>query len=223
MAKRKSTKQAVQNEVKKVVRRQLGRRGGILGLLFVAILFLIGIFNPELRDRIADQIGVSNGTITTEDDKPLPSTKKSPLKEGVWPVVHVADGDTIDVQDDRGTTHRIRLVGADTPEVHRSSKWPHDEPEPFGPEASAFTKTVIQQAGGQVRVAFDGDQIDRYDRNLAMIYVETDQGEVCLNEALIRQGLAKAQTQYRFSKGAKERFRQAEEEAQQARRNLWSR
>jgi len=34
--------------------------------------------------------------------------------------------------------------------------------------------------------------------------------------------LARAQLQYRFSKGAKDVFRQAEAEAKAAKRNLWS-
>ncbi len=215
--KKRAVPKAVQNAVKGVVRRQIRRRGG-LGMILLLIVFVaVGLFNPELRDKIAEQLNVpfsmsANGT------RPLPSKTKSPLKEGVWPAVHIVDGDTLDIQDDQGVKHRVRLIGANTPETVK----PNSPVEPFGPEASAFTKRIIEEAGGKVRVAFDGDQVDRYDRNLAMIYVQTPRGEVWLNKMLIHEGLARAQLQYRFSKGAKEAFRVAEEEAKRARKNIWS-
>lgn len=211
------SKRTLKKEIEKGVKRQLRRRGGIGAVLMVLVLFVIGLFNPELRDKVARQVDTI-GNILSGDNEPLSSRKKSPLKEGVWSVVHIADGDTLDVKDDTGAKHRIRLIGANTPEIVK----PNHPVEPYGPEASEFTKRVIQEAGGRVRVAFDGDQIDRYDRNLAMIYVSLPEGEFCLNELLIRQGLARAELQYRFSKGAKDRFRHAEEEAQTARRNIWS-
>ena len=188
-------------------RRPLYRGLGAAAVLIV--LSLIGLINPELRDKLLQR-----------DAGPLPAgSKQSPLREGVWPVVHIADGDTLDIQDDEGAKHRIRLIGADTPEVVK----PNSPVEPFGPEASAYTKKVIADCGSQVRIAFDGDQIDRYGRNLAMVYLQTSEGEVLLNELLIREGLARAQTQYRFSKAMKDRFTAAEEAAQAEKRNIWSR
>ena len=190
------------------------RRGGLSAFLLLLVVAALGFFLPELHDWIPIEqiVGVEK-----KDASPLPSTKKSPLREGVWPVVHVVDGDTLDVLDDNNVKHRIRLIGANTPETVK----PNSPVEPFGPEASAFTKQLIQDAGSRVRVAFDGDQVDRYDRNLAMIYLQTAQGEICLNECLIREGLAKAQLQYRYSKGAKERFQNAEAQAKAERKNLW--
>ena len=186
--------------------RPLTRGLGAVAILLV--LFLIGLVDPEFRDKLLQR------------DGPLPAgSKQSPLREGVWPVVNVVDGDTLDVQDDEGTKHRIRLVGADTPEVVH----PNKPAEPFGPEASKFTKEMIANGGNRVRVAFDGDQIDRYGRNLAMIYVQTAGGEELLNELLIRHGLARAQTQYRYSKAMKDRFRAAEDAAKAEKRNIWSR
>ncbi len=182
---------------------------GLGAVAVLIILFVLGLVNPELRDKLLQK-----------DDAPLPASgsKQSPLREGVWAVVHIADGDTLDVQDDEGSKHRIRLIGANTPEVVK----PNSPVEPFGPEASAFTKKVIADNGSRVRIAFDGDQIDRYGRNLAMVYLQTADGEILLNELLIRQGLAKAELQYRFSKGMKERFRVAEDAAKAEKRNMWS-
>jgi len=83
---------------------------------------------------------------------------QSPLREGVWQVAFVVDGDTLDILDEEGAKHRIRLVGADTPEVVKQNH----PVEPFGPEASAYTKKAIADCGGRVSVAFDGDQTDQY-------------------------------------------------------------
>lgn len=215
----RSPKNTLKNEVKREVRYRIRRRGGMLGIIAMIALAIIGFFSPELRDKAAEVVKpyVRNAPIYDNDPLP-PSQQRSPLQEGIWPVVHVADGDTLDVQDSNGNRHRIRLIGADTPEVVK----PNHPIEPFGPEASAFTKDMIKAAGSRVRVAFDGDQVDRYGRNLGMIYLQMPGDELFLNELLIREGLARATLQYRFSKGAKERFRKAEEEARSKKKGIWS-
>jgi micrococcal nuclease len=215
----KKLKRTVPNQVKKMIRREVRRRGGYGMILLIVVLFLIGLFNPKLRDQISAKVGdFIPTTISSHDNQPLPSPKQSPLKEGIWLVVHIADGDTLDVVDSNDIKHRIRLIGADTPETVK----PNTPEQPFGREASNFTKQMIARNGNRVRVAFDGDQVDRYGRNLAMIYVQTPQGEMWLNELLIREGLARAQLQYRFSKGAKTRLQIAENEARIAQRKIWS-
>ena len=44
-----------------------------------------------------------------------------------------------------------------------------------------------------------------------------------LNEELIREGFSRAQLQYPYSNAMKRRFRDAETDARDARRGLWSR
>jgi micrococcal nuclease len=212
----RKTKTAVQNLAKRIVRSEIRRRGGCGAIFLVIVLALIGLVNPEWRDKIANIAAALPGI--QNENAPLPSKKQSPLKEGIWQVVHISDGDTLDVRDDEGVTHRVRLIGADTPETVK----PNSPVQPFGQEASAFTKNVITKTGGKVRIAFDGDQIDKYGRNLAMVYLQTPKGEIWLNELLIREGLARALLQYRFSKGAKSRLQAAENQAKAARRNIWS-
>jgi endonuclease YncB( thermonuclease family) len=192
------------------------RRG--ISAIIVVVLFLLGLVNADLRNQVAEALNLPT---ISDPNKPLPSKTKAPLEEGIWDVVHVVDGDTIDVSDssDKSKKYRIRFIGMDTPET----KHPTKPVEPFGPEASDFTKRKIAEANNQVRLAFDGDQIDKYGRTLAMVYLPMPDGsEIWLNELLLREGLARAQLQYRFSKGAKEKFRLAEEEAKAAKRNLWS-
>ncbi|MDR2756063.1 MAG: thermonuclease family protein [Planctomycetaceae bacterium] len=215
----KRSKQSVQNQIKKIIQHKIRQYGGYGVILLFTVLLVIGFFNPDLRDRIAAKLENSFPTAgSARNNQPLTSKKQSPLKEGIWTVVHVVDGDTLDVVDDNGAKYRIRLIGADTPETVK----PNTPVQPFGHEASNFTKLVITQSGNRVRVAFDGDQVDQYGRNLAMIYLQTPQGEIWLNELLIREGLAKALLQYRFSKEAKKRLQTAENEAKKARRKIWS-
>jgi len=186
--------------------------------IIAVALILLGLVNADLRDQLAGALNIPG---VSDPNKPLPSKTKAPFEEGIWDVVRVVDGDTIVVGDskDKDKQYKIRFIGADTPETVK----PNTPVEPFGPEASAFTKRKIEEAKNRVRLAFDGDQIDKYGRSLAMVYLPMlDGSEVWLNELLIREGLAHAQLQYRFSKGAKDKFRQAEEEAKAAKKNLWS-
>jgi micrococcal nuclease len=91
--------------------------------------------------------------------------------EGV--VERVIDGDTIEL----ATGEHIRYLLVNTPEVH----------EPigcFGPEASEFNRTLVE--GKTVKLSYDAECTDRYDRLLA--YVEVDGRSV--NELLLTRGFA---------------------------------
>ena len=182
------------------------------------VLLLIGLVSSDVRNSVAKALeplfpGISSPYL------PLSSKVQGPLEEGIWIVANVVDGDTLRVIDSAGTKYYVRLIGADTPETVK----PNTPIEPYGIEASAFTKQKIAESGNRVRLAFDGEQIDKYGRSLAMVYLQMpDNKEVWLNELLIREGLARAQLQYRYSKGAKDAFQRAETEAKNAKRNLWS-
>ena len=130
------------------------------------------------------------------------------LEEGVYQVERVVDGDTLVLTNGA----KVRLIGADTPETKR----PDYPVEPFGPEATRFTKDFV--AGGQVRLTFDGRRRDRYDRFLAHVWV----GDRMLEEELIRNGLARAITKYDYSQSTKDRYVALEAEARAAGRGMWS-
>ena len=134
----------------------------------------------------------------------LPET----LAEGVHQIERVVDGDTLLL----ASGARVRLIGVDCPETVK----PHHPVEPFGPEASAFTKSFV--AGGNVRLQFDRERIDRYDRFLAYVFV----GDAMLNEELLRAGLARVERRFHYSQSSKRQFDRAEEEARMARRGIWS-
>ena len=133
----------------------------------------------------------------------------SVIEAGTYHVARVIDGDTIKLAEGG---ERLRLIGADAPETVKPN-WPV---EPWGPEASQFTKRFL--AGGKVRLQFDGQRRDKYGRMLAYVWV----ADRMLNEELILAGLARAEPQYHYSQEMKSRFLRDEEEARAARRGIWS-
>ena len=137
-------------------------------------------------------------------------TGREVLTEGVHRVRRVVDGDTLLMQ----SGARVRLEGIDTPETVRE-----DYPvEPWGPEASAFSKEFVKQARGRVKLTFAGERLDNYGRYLAFAW----DGDQMLNEELVRAGLATARLGWNFSSTLKRRLRLAQEEAQRAKRGIWS-
>lgn len=87
-------------------------------------------------------------------------------------VKRVYDGDTILLQDDR----RVRYLGINAPEFQ----------EPFYLKAKRFNESVI--LGRQIRLEFDQERSDSYDRVLAYVYV----GDEMVNARLVQEGLAHA-------------------------------
>jgi endonuclease YncB( thermonuclease family) len=69
-------------------------------------------------------------------------------------VVHVVDGDTVDVQFDDGHTERIRAIGMDTPEVVD----PRRPVQCFGREASQHAHELLD--GQVVGVELDPSQVN---------------------------------------------------------------
>ena len=95
---------------------------------------------------------------------------------------------------------------------------PESPVEAWGPEASQFTKDFIERANHRVRLTFSLERKDRYDRFLAFVW----NGDVMLNEELVRAGLAQARLDYRYSGTMKQRLAKAQDEARRAGRGIWS-
>jgi micrococcal nuclease len=101
-------------------------------------------------------------------------------------VVYVTDGDTIGVEID-GTEERVRLIGIDTPET----KKPNTPIQCFGPEATAFTKSLLPE-GTALHVERDAEARDVYGRLLAYVYRSAD--GMFVNMEIISQGYARPLT-----------------------------
>jgi micrococcal nuclease len=127
-------------------------------------------------------------------------------------VERVVDGDTIEVNPTLSWTEDVRLLGVDTPETVD----PGEPVEPYGPEASAFTKQQLE--GERVTLILDQEKTDQYGRTLA--YVRISSQSETFNETLLKQGYAQlyvVSPNDRFEA----RFSQAQDHARQAQRGIW--
>lgn len=170
-------------------------RSQIFYVLFVAALILLGWWVEPM--------------LPTND-----VATKSPgaLDNGPYEVLRVVDGDTILLKRDR---LRVRLQGVDTPETVKE-----DTPvEDWGPEAAAYTKRFVSEAGNKVDITVDGEGVDQYGRHLAFVWHD---GRL-LNEELIGSGLARAKLAYDYSQRMKDRLSAAQDRARRERLGIWSR
>lgn len=104
------------------------------------------------------------------------------LPSDVASVIRVIDGDTV-VLRLQGTIETVRLIGIDTPETVHPTK----PVGCFGPEASAFTHSVLKPKT-QVRVQRDIEARDRYQRLLVYLYLIDG---TFINQELLRLGFAR--------------------------------
>ena len=137
-------------------------------------------------------------------------------EDGVFRVVYVVDGDTVDIDEPDGErpTTRVRLWGVDTPEAARPREG--RPAEPFAAEAEAFVRRVAQ--GQPVRLRLQSHEVrDRYGRLLA--YVQLPDGAV-LNERLISEGLGRCDG--RFPHQHLARYELIERQARVEKRGMWA-
>jgi micrococcal nuclease len=152
---------------------------------------------------------LAGGPATSADQTAAPPQHRgappSPASE-LRRVRQVIDGDTLTVSG-IGT---VRLIGVDAPEKTGGYR----EPEPFGDQATAFLKRQVE--GKLVRLEYDGERKDRYNRTLAYVFLEDG---TLVNEAVIRAGWAEFYRSFDYRR--KKAFEEAEREARAARRGIW--
>lgn len=142
----------------------------------------------------------------------LPSTTTAPRAAPGLPagddtvVERITDGDTIVV----AGGERVRLLGIDTPEVNQDAC--------YAAEATGFISSLIPP-GTPVRLVYDVELYDRFDRTLAYVY-RLDDG-LFVNAEMMAQGYAVILTIPPNVEHAEE-FLALEQEAREASRGLWS-
>ncbi|OGY23843.1 MAG: hypothetical protein A2172_05325 [Candidatus Woykebacteria bacterium RBG_13_40_15] len=119
----------------------------------------------------------------------------------------VIDGDTIEIEGGQ----KVRYIGIDTPETVD----PNETVQCFGKEASAKNKELVD--GKEVRLVKDVSETDKYGRLLRYVYV----GNTFVNDYLVRQGYAHASS-YPPDVKYQSKFSEAEKEARDNNRGLWS-
>ncbi len=131
---------------------------------------------------IATQSGwLSSGVKSAQQNQP-----------GLYTVTRFVDGDTIDV-DMNGSTETVRFIGVDTPETHK----PNTPVQCYGPNAAAYTKSLI----GSNKVRLQADSLDtnrdRYGRLLRYIYLPDG---TLVEDQIIKNGYGFAYTLFPFEK-----------------------
>ncbi|MDP2941389.1 MAG: thermonuclease family protein, partial [Candidatus Omnitrophota bacterium] len=130
------------------------------------------------------------------------------------------DADTIVLEDGR----HVRFIGVDAPETRGSPKLYHDVERSgrdkdtiiaLGKRSTEFAKRLLE--GKKVRLEFDIQQKDRFERPLAYVYLEDG---TFVNAELIRQGYAQVMTVPPNVKHAQE-FLRLQREARKNNRGLW--
>lgn len=98
-------------------------------------------------------------------------------------VVQVTDGDTIVLGDGRV----VRLIGTQAPKLPLGrdgfDSWP------LAPEAKDALALMLLNKS--VQLGYGGETIDRYDRQLAHVFIETPDGPVWAQHAMVAMGLAR--------------------------------
>lgn len=128
-----------------------------------------------------------------------------------YQIVEVYDGDTVAVRMG-GNIEKVRLIGIDTPET----KDPRKPVQCFGPEASAYTHTLL--TGKRIRLQADpySTNRDRYDRLLRYAYLEDG---TFYNALLVQKGYAKAYVGFPFKH--KQAFTTYQKQAQETKQGMW--
>jgi micrococcal nuclease len=140
-------------------------------------------------------------------------TERSDDADGLATVVDVVDGDTIDVEIGE-RTERVRLIGIDTPET----KKPNSPVECWGPEASAFTESLLP-VGTAVRIERDIVGRDDYGRLLGYVHL-VNGVDLFVNLEIVEQGFAQPLTIEPNSTFARD-FAAAARRAERADLGMW--
>ncbi|MEH7333464.1 thermonuclease family protein [Neobacillus drentensis] len=184
-----------------------------LCIFFVMITFILsGCSSGEVAEKVKTE---KNSTPPVVHNEKEPSSTEEVNKKNLLPstIVKNIDGDTVEVNLN-GKVEKIRMLCVDTPETHH----PRLGVQPFGPEASAYTKKILS-VGTKIEIEPGiGNGRDKYGRLLAYIYVN---GKM-FNEMLLDQGLARVAYIYAPNTKYVDEFYAIQKEAQKKGIGIWS-
>lgn len=152
--------------------------------------------------------------------KALISPGAARADDSYYSVTRVIDGDTIVLS----SGQRVRLIGIDTPEMHYSNKLLRDVRrshlqikaiQQTGARAAAFTRELC--LGKKVRLEFDLQRKDKYNRLLAYVYLEDS---TFVNGRILQEGYGRLMTIPPNVKYA-DYFVKMQKEARENRKGLW--
>ncbi|MFB5194372.1 thermonuclease family protein [Neobacillus sp. KR4-4] len=195
----------------------------IISLLVIMAIILTGCNDSEtLKDKndTGPTSPIKNkevNTNETSDSSPsqleIPEQKTAHKKLLPATIVKNVDGDTVEINLN-GTVEKVRMLCVDTPETHH----PRLGVQPFGPEASEYTRKILA-VGTKVEIEPGiGEGRDKYGRLLAYIYVN---GKM-FNEMLLEEGLARVAYIYAPNTQYVDEFYAIQKKAQKKGIGIWS-
>jgi micrococcal nuclease len=128
-------------------------------------------------------------------------------------VTYIVDGDTFDMADSTGHIIRIRPIGINADEMKDNG---HGRKGPFAKPAKDYLAQLIEHK--MVRLELDIQQLDKYGRTLAYVYVNDT---IFVNAEMVKAGLAVCETVPPNVKYADSLYR-LQVEAREAKRGLWA-
>lgn len=140
--------------------------------------------------------------------KNSPEGKKPDENNSVF-IEKVIDGDSIEVNIG-GKREQVRFIGIDAPELSQ---------KPWGKRSKKFLEDLISASGWQVRIEYDVEKRDKYDRILAYLWSRDNK---LINEEILGNGYA---VLYTFPPNVKhvDRLRSAQVIARENKRGIWGR
>lgn len=156
--------------------------------------FLPGASSAAGESAPAEEVVTSDPTqpchVYEEHRKVVQAAAEVPVlkdqKASAYKVLEVVDGDTIVIDKSGKTT--VRLLAMDTPE---KSKTRYGYVEYFGEEAWRHAQKLVEASGNEVRVTYDKTKKDKYDRDLAYVWLKDGR---MLNALMVADGYAYSYT-----------------------------
>lgn len=138
-------------------------------------------------------------------------------------VERISDGDTLTVKDAKGNKITVRFACMDAPEVPHSKKERESNRAidrnqfSWGIKAEERVQELVKKSGDRVKLNITDS--DRYGRKVAEIRLKDG---TFVQQVLLREGLAKAYRPYLNKCPSRDLVEQAEAEAKQQKRGVWS-
>jgi micrococcal nuclease len=231
---------ALQQNIKKLLLNQRWRFN--LLLILLSLLVFISLSNHDQKTSLPSQNEISTTSSALSANLPSPVPEKNEeqtivstkinaaniiindasknsqklttaIRAPYYPVTHVVDGDTIDVNID-GQISRIRLIGINTPEVVD----PRKPVQCFGKEASDKAKELLTNQNVRLEADSSQDDKDKYGRLLRYVWREDG---LFYNLEIIKLGFAYEYTYFLPYKYQTE-FKAAQNYAKDNKLGLWA-
>lgn len=174
-------------------------------VIFLALAVQDGFFDTNAEDFVTKNLATKSSALVITAGAHSATPPKTR-------VIRIVDGDTIVVLIN-GAQEKIRLIGVDTPETVD----PRGSVQCFGEEASAFTKSILENQAVRLEADPSQDDRDKYGRLLRYVFLD----DTLINKELISLGYGHEYTYRRPYKYQME-FKSAEKRARESKKGLWS-